>query len=486
MAVKVVDVGTVEQVDAAAREVAVLGRVAVEGLVGFHEAIGLAGEPGAVALVLDRVRGGSLEGVVGARGHLSVGEAVTVLAPVARTLAGLHALGVVHADVTPGNVLLERTGRPLLADLGVARIAGQVPGDVHGTPGFVAPEVLDHGLVGTPCDVYAVGALAWWCVTGSAPEPLPLRRPLRELAPWLPEAFLAVTLAALSGDPADRPPAAELALAYFDSAPCEPLRLVVGTDETSLLTQRLRHGAPVSRQEHPPLTDRGRAPRVRGWHGGTIQARRLRALAVLAVLVAGLVAGGLVAGGGLERPGWLPPPRRDDPPRAAPVGRVGVAPTRSAPTPTPTPTPTRAPAPAAPARPAAAAELHGAAASDPRAVMQALADLRALAMNTASTADLALLDAPGSPAWVADSTALAAMTDSGQRYRRVALRVVSATAVSVGATRATLEVRVDAGPYEAVGPTSTRTHPAASGDVLRFVLVWLGGRWRIESVAASA
>src|SRR5687767_1906155 len=52
------------------------------------------------------------------------------------------------------------------------------------------------------------------------------------------EAWSEATTQALLGDPALRPTAAELALAYYDSAPCEPLRLVVGKDETSLLTQR--------------------------------------------------------------------------------------------------------------------------------------------------------------------------------------------------------------------------------------------------------
>src|SRR5689334_6106891 len=99
VAVKVVPVARPEQAHAVARELAVLGRVGVDGLVGFHEAVGLAGDPPAVALVLDDLGGGSLERALRARGHLSVGESVTVLTPVARALAGLHALGVVHGDV---------------------------------------------------------------------------------------------------------------------------------------------------------------------------------------------------------------------------------------------------------------------------------------------------------------------------------------------------------------------------------------------------
>ena len=125
VAIKVLAVAAGEHSDAAVRELTVLGRVEVEGLVRLHEVVTLSGDEPRVALVLDQVGGGSLERVVRARGHLSVGESVTVLAPVARALAGLHAAGVVHGDVTPGNVLVERSGRPLLGDLGVARFVGE-------------------------------------------------------------------------------------------------------------------------------------------------------------------------------------------------------------------------------------------------------------------------------------------------------------------------------------------------------------------------
>ena len=107
VAVKVVPVGADgPEATIAARELGVLASVEVEGLVGFHEALGLGGDPPAVAIVLDLVTGGSLQRAVSGRGHLSVGESVTVLAPVARALAGLHAAGVVHGDVSPTNVLL--------------------------------------------------------------------------------------------------------------------------------------------------------------------------------------------------------------------------------------------------------------------------------------------------------------------------------------------------------------------------------------------
>ena len=85
---------------------------------------GVAGCTGSdeVALVLDLATGGSLARLVARRGPLSAGEVVTVLVPLAEALAEVHARGVVHGDVTPANVLFAADGRPVLADLGVARL----------------------------------------------------------------------------------------------------------------------------------------------------------------------------------------------------------------------------------------------------------------------------------------------------------------------------------------------------------------------------
>jgi hypothetical protein len=463
VAVKVVPVGSADQADSLAREFAVLARVDVEGLVGFHEAVGLPGEPAAVALVLDQVRGGSLEGVVQARGHLSVGESVTMLAPVARALAGLHGLGVVHGDVTPGNVLVERTGRPLLADLGVASLVGEVPGQLWGTEGFVAPEVLDRGVVSRASDVYAVGALAWWCVTGSPPAPVALRRPLEELAPGLPSAWSEITLRALQGDPDARPTAAELALAYYDSAPCEPLRLVVGSDETSLLTQRLRQSGAST-----PAAD-GPGPRSR-------EPRRILALCTLLVLAVGLGCGGLMASGRLATPEWVHRPR-EVVDRRSPA-REGLVPV-SAPSPTGAPT-------QAPGRPSRAQHLatdQSAPQTDPRGLMAALAALRAEAMMSRSAGALARLDVPGSAALAQDTALLRDLDASGQSWEGVALTVTSARTVRHTATTAAVDAVVGTAAYRVVDPSGrVQARPAVPGEELRYELRWTSGRWRVDSI----
>lgn len=480
VAVKVVPVARPEQAHVLARELAVLGRVEVEGLVGFHEAVGLDAEQPAVALVLDFLAGGSLERALAARGHLSVGESVTVLSPVARTLAGLHGLGVVHGDVTPANVLLAQSGRPFLADLGVARLAGEAPGTLWGTPGFVAPEVIEGGVPSPAADVYAVGALAWWCVTGAAPRPAALREPLEDLVPGLPAAWSEVTTQALLGDPALRPTAAELALAYFDSAPCEPLRLVVGNDETSLLTQRLRR---------PPASPADVVPPPRRRLAGALHCRRTAALATVVGLVAVLAAGTLAATGVVSTPRWLA--RGTGTPQA---GAPTSGHTAGGPAQTPSLVPTQARG--ATTTPANGATTHatvalrtdpatdpGAPDRDPRALMVALAALRAEAVTSRSPAVVARLDAPGSAALAQDTALVADLTASGTAWQDVRFEVVSAHPVAHRGGAATIDAVVSTAAYQVVGATGrSEARPAAVGQLMRFELVWAAGRWRVDRV----
>ncbi|MGN6301671.1 MAG: protein kinase domain-containing protein [Angustibacter sp.] len=484
VAVKVVPVGTGEQAAVAARELAVLARVEVEGLVRFREAVGLDGEPPAVAVVLDRVRGGSLARVVTARGHLSAGETVTVLAPVARALAGLHAAGVVHGDVSPGNVLLELNGRPLLADLGVASVAGSGPDDLWGTQGFVAPEVLEGKRPGPAADVYAVGALAWWCATGEPPGPGALRAPVDEVLPDLPEAWRRLTARALAGDPGVRPSAAELALGYFDAVPCEPLRMTVGSDETSLLTQRIRDaGRPSDVAEstsadphHEGLGGAVRAavgvvrvtlsrlpaarwstPRwsVPRWFVPRAPSGRLvTTVLLLAALAAVVVPAGVVVAGGVSAPGWLPGDTR-----------TGKAPRATAPSPSRDPLTDRR----APQR-----DAHG--------LAQALADERARLVVAGDPTRLGDLDAPGSQALRQDTDALRDLADRHQRYEGVRLTARTARLVTVSATKATIDASVDTAAYEVVGNGRVEHRPAATGRPLRLLLVWHDGRWKVDAV----
>lgn len=122
-------------------------------------------------VVMELVDGESLTGRL-RRGSLPWREAVTIGAEVTSALATAHARGVVHRDVTPGNVMLTATGVKVV-DFGISALVGEKEkgpdGALLGTPAYLAPERLDNGQVSPATDVYAVGLLLYRMLTGRLP-----------------------------------------------------------------------------------------------------------------------------------------------------------------------------------------------------------------------------------------------------------------------------------------------------------------------------
>ena len=105
---------------------------------------------------------------------------MTIGAEVTSALATAHARGVVHRDVTPGNVMLTATGVKVV-DFGISALVGEKEkgpdGTLLGTPAYLAPERLDNGQVSPATDVYAVGLLLYRMLTGRLPwQAAPPRR----------------------------------------------------------------------------------------------------------------------------------------------------------------------------------------------------------------------------------------------------------------------------------------------------------------------
>jgi eukaryotic-like serine/threonine-protein kinase len=162
-----------------------------------------------------------------AAGPLPVGLALRWGADVARGLAVLHEVGVIHRDLNPGNVLLrsDRHGpgdRVLVADLGLAKAAAHGSGFTLtvGTPGYVAPEQASPGAAGLDrrADVYSAGALLHHLLTGVAPAPDEELRPPHELRPDVPERVDAVVRQATAPRPEDRFPSAGALADALDGA----------------------------------------------------------------------------------------------------------------------------------------------------------------------------------------------------------------------------------------------------------------------------
>jgi DNA-binding response OmpR family regulator/tRNA A-37 threonylcarbamoyl transferase component Bud32 len=102
-------------------------------------------------------------------------EALGVVMKVARGLAAVHALGVVHRDLKPDNIMLREGGlEPVLLDFGVAKDLRDdhhltVAGTILGTPNYMAPEIIAGQPVSPATDVYACGAMFYEMLTGSKP-----------------------------------------------------------------------------------------------------------------------------------------------------------------------------------------------------------------------------------------------------------------------------------------------------------------------------
>ena len=152
------------------REARALSRLQHHGIVQLYDA---GADEGDAYLVLELVRGQNLRDLMGS-GPLPGDEVARIGRELAEALAHAHSLGVVHRDLSPGNVLLDERGRVRLADFGIARLSeatATVGGEVWGTPAYMAPEQVAGETVGPPADIYALGLVLLEALTGERAFP---------------------------------------------------------------------------------------------------------------------------------------------------------------------------------------------------------------------------------------------------------------------------------------------------------------------------
>ena len=167
-------------------------------------------------LVMEYVDGRTLAEILADEGRLPPQQVAGIGALLADALDRAHERGIVHRDVKPGNVLVDRGGRPKVSDFGIARGHGDdqltQTGFVSGTPGYLSPELARGGDPDPASDVWALGATLYVAVEGQPPyegrsNPLAL---LREIATEPPRPMqhagaLAPAIAAMMDqDPAHR------------------------------------------------------------------------------------------------------------------------------------------------------------------------------------------------------------------------------------------------------------------------------------------
>ncbi|WP_225873865.1 serine/threonine-protein kinase [Zafaria cholistanensis] len=487
------------------RELQVLRRVRHDHLVVLHGSVGTDRGRG---ILMEYLPGGSAAELVAVRGPVDLGEAVTVLAPVASALAHLHSLGIAHGDVSPANVLFTADGLPKLGDLGLAGLVG-APGPAGGTPGFSAPEAatgsVDRALH-PERDVYALGALAWFLLTGRVPGPSRLRPPLSSLRPGAPGPLSDLVEECLSEDPAARPEAAAVERRLFAGVAPQPVRIGGAVhpdalqDMATMEPARDRRGRPGCRgsgRRGPGRGGTGRsgAGRSGSERGGAGRCRRgagypfRRAVRFRSLLAAGLALVLVIAGlGQLGQLGQFGTgalqggPSQEEPPQKEP--------------------PQEEPGREEPGRkePGQESPAHGSAGPrDPLRAAVVLASRRDAALAAANAGALAGVHAPEGTSRAADEATIAALARRGLRYEGLrteltglVLREGSGSAGKAdgadAAARAEATARVEAtstiGPYRVVDAagTTVRTVDAPTVQRLVFVLHRSSGGWRVASV----
>jgi serine/threonine-protein kinase len=196
-----------------ARHAAVLTHPNVTQVFDFDE--GSDGRP--PYIVMEFVDGQPVADLLEQHHHLTDEQTWSILGQTAAALAAAHAIGVVHRDIKPGNVLVCSDGRVKVTDFGIARAVDQPgmtqPGLLMGTASYLAPELCRGEPASPASDMYALGVLGYECLTGRPPFSgelaTVLQSQLHDDPPPLPDtvspALRDLVSALLSKDPAARP-----------------------------------------------------------------------------------------------------------------------------------------------------------------------------------------------------------------------------------------------------------------------------------------
>ncbi|HEX2314143.1 MAG TPA: serine/threonine-protein kinase, partial [Thermomonospora sp.] len=174
------------------------------------------------AIVMEAVDGVSLRTLLDRYEPMSPESALVILKGSLLGLAAAHAVGVIHRDYKPANVVVRADGLSKLIDFGIAGLAGSQSGS--GTPAYMAPEQWEGGPAAPATDVYAATCVFFESVTGRRPYSGTnaaelMRRHLADPVPVeaVPEPVRPLVARGMAKDPADRPPRAAAFVAELEA-----------------------------------------------------------------------------------------------------------------------------------------------------------------------------------------------------------------------------------------------------------------------------
>ncbi len=289
------------------REARAAARIRHSGVITVHD---VAEEDGLPLIVMELIDGPSLDDVLDERGTLDPREAAGIGAEVADALGAAHGAGVLHRDVKPGNVLLDREGRVVLTDFGIASLEAPEDGattkltrsgELIGSLDYLAPERAQGQDPSPASDIWALGMTLYAAVEGSSPfrrtsvwstltaivnEPLPEPRLAGPLAP--------VLHALMDKDPRGRPSAAEARRMLAEVAAGETPRGAAGPPSVPL--SEPAPSVPPPGFGPPPVVEplvSGEPGAVDGAAARSAGRRRRGALIAAAAATVALIGGGL-------------------------------------------------------------------------------------------------------------------------------------------------------------------------------------------------
>ena len=214
IALKIVRPSSPSRVSAVMREGQMVARIRHQNVVTVH-AVRRVGDE--VGFVMDLIDGESLSDWVHRVGRLGAEEAIAIGETVCHALAAVHAAGVLHRDIKARNVMRDSSGRIVLMDFGAGRDeAASSSDDLTGTPPYLAPELFKGHPASRASDIYSLGVLLYFLVTGGFPvegenaqqiseaHSSGARRLLVDRRPDLPPGFIRLVERAIAADPVQR------------------------------------------------------------------------------------------------------------------------------------------------------------------------------------------------------------------------------------------------------------------------------------------